>query len=66
MKKLVVLLSVMALGVGLLAGCGTPDVATNTVIIEKNGKITEALVEDFSKDYYTQEELEAFVEEEIA
>lgn len=66
MKKLVVLLSVMALGTGLLAGCGTPDVTTNTVIVEKNGKITEALVEDFEKDYYTQEELEGFVEAEIA
>ncbi len=66
MKKLVVLLSVMALGTGLLAGCGTPEVATNTVIVEKNGKIIEALVEDFSKDYYTQEELQAFVEGEIA
>lgn len=65
MRKPVVLLSVMALGVGLLAGCGTPDVATNTVIIEKNGKVTEALVEDFSKDYYSEEELESFVEAEI-
>lgn len=65
MKKLVVLLSIMALGAGLLAGCGTPDVVTNTIIVEKNGKITEALVEDFSKDYYTQEELQSFVESEI-
>ena len=65
MRKPVVLLCVMALGVGLLAGCGTPDVATNTIIVEKNGKVTEALVEDFSKEYYSQEELEAFVESEI-
>ena len=65
MRKPVVLLSIMALGVGLLAGCGTPDVVTNTIIIEKNGKVTEALVEDFSKDYYSEEELKTFVESEI-
>lgn len=66
MKKAVILLSVMALGVGLLAGCGSVDVATNTIIIDSKGKVTEALVEDFSKDYYSQDELKAFVEEEIA
>lgn len=66
MRKPVILLSIMALGVGLLAGCGNPDVATNTIIVEKNGKITEALVEDFSKEYYSEDELKTFVEEEIA
>lgn len=66
MRKPLILVSVMALGVGLLAGCGTPDVSSNTIIVEKNGKITEALVEDFEQDYYNEEELKAFVEEEIA
>lgn len=66
MRKPVILVSVMALGVGLLAGCGDPDVAANTIIVDKNGKITEALVEDFSKEYYSEDELKSFVEKEIA
>ncbi len=66
MRKPVILLGIMALMVGLLAGCGTPDVSTNTIIVDKNGKVTEALVEDFDKDYYSADELEAFVEAEIA
>lgn len=66
MRKPLILLGIMALTVGLLAGCGTPDVVTNTIIVDKNGKVTEALVEDFDKDYYSAEELEAFVEAEIA
>lgn len=66
MRKTVVLLCVAALGTSLLVGCGTPDVESNTIIVEKNGKVTEALVEDFSKEYYDDEELEQFVKAEIA
>lgn len=66
MRKPVILLGIMALVVGLFAGCGTPDVSTNTIIVDNKGKVTEALVEDFDKDYYSAEELEAFVNAEIA
>lgn len=66
MRKPVILLGIMALVVGLFAGCGTPDVSTNTIIVDNKGKVTEALVEDFDKDYYSAEELEAFVDEQIA
>lgn len=65
MRKTVVLLCMAALATSLLAGCGTPDVETNTLIIEKSGKVTEALVEDFEKDYYSAQELETFANSEI-
>lgn len=65
MKKPLMLVSVIALCIGLLAGCGTPDVATNTIIVDKDGKVTEAIVESFDQEYYSEEELKAFVEEEI-
>ena len=50
----------------MLAGCGREaEVTTNTVIVEKKGKVTGAIVEDFAQDYYNSDELKQMVEEEV-
>ena len=50
----------------MLAGCGREaEVTANTVIVEKKGKVTGAIVEDFTQDYYNSDELKQMVEEEV-
>ncbi len=65
MKKRMLILVMAAAGMGLMAGCGSLDVDSNTICLGKNGKITEGLVEDFSKDYYDEAELEAYINEAV-
>ena len=51
----------------LLSGCEKlKDVTTTSVYVSKNGVVTEAIVEDYSKDDdYTEDELKTFVEDDI-
>lgn len=55
-----------------MTGCGknklsitAEDVTTNTIVIKKDNTVQSSIVEDFDKDYYSQEELEAFINEEV-
>ena len=55
-KRRVILLLVPAL---LLAGCGgIAKAEETTVTVDENGRITQALVEDFSQENYSSQELE--------
>ena len=65
MKKLAGTIGTCLLASVLFAGCSAAKAETNTIELEKNGKITEYIVEDFSEDYYDEEELEAYLEEEV-
>ncbi len=42
----------------ILTGCGSGDVETTSLSIDKEGKITSIIYEDFDKDYYDVSELE--------
>lgn len=47
----------------VLGGCGfSKDVDTTTLIVDKKGEVTEAIVEDFDKDYYNADELKQEIE----
>ena len=78
-KRLLSLLLPMLLGLALI-GCGKEEevtsevvveqdyigpVATNTIRVDRNGKITEIAVEDYSEIQYDLKELERFIREEI-
>lgn len=67
MKKKKLLLAAVSLTL-LLGGCafGNQAVDTTTIIVDKNGTVVEAIVEDFDKDYYRADELEQMVDEEIS
>ena len=52
---------------GLLCACQKEtDVDTNTVIIDKKGQITEAIVEEFNQPYYDLDELKSNIEGQVA
>ena len=60
---------VLFLGVSaamLLGGCGSKlDVDTNTIALQKGGKVLEAAVEDFSQSYYDEEELKSYIQNTV-
>lgn len=61
-----ILAAVLTLSV---TGCGgnidVSKFAENTLVINKDGSVTEVSVESFGEDYYTQEALESFVNAEV-
>lgn len=71
MKKVtLVLLGTLFLVV--MTGCGknkvsitAEDVTTNTIVIKEDNTVQSSIVEDFDKEYYSQEELETFIKEEV-
>lgn len=67
MKKAGQLLAVLTAASVLLSGCEKlKDVTTTSVYVSKHGVVTEAIVEDYSKDDdYTEDELKTFVEDDI-
>ena len=69
-KVTLVLLGTLLLLV--MTGCGknkvsitAEDVTTNTLVIKEDNKVQSSIVEDFDKEYYSKEELEAFINEEV-
>ena len=61
----------IAAGTGLvlclaLSACGSLDVSTSTVKLEKNGKITECSIESFDESRYDAEELKQFVADSVS
>ncbi|WP_310604663.1 hypothetical protein [Anaerosporobacter sp.] len=71
MKKVTLILVGILLLVAM-TGCGknkvsitAEDVTTNTIVIKKDSTIQSSIVEAFDKEYYSQDELEVFIKEEI-
>lgn len=51
---------------GLLTACGNSlDADCNTVYVEKKGTVIGASIEKMDKDYYSEEELEKFIDEKV-
>ena len=67
MRKMKTLLTVGILS-GLLCACGMfgGKVDTTTVSFDKNGAVTETIIEDFSQPYYDVEELKGDISAEIS
>ncbi|MCR5282264.1 MAG: hypothetical protein K6E18_02755 [Lachnospiraceae bacterium] len=71
MKKYLIRVLSLLLSAVFLAGCSfgpgageMPD--GNGIRIDKNGKLTQLIVEDFSQSYYNAEELKGQIEQKIA
>ncbi|WP_167958229.1 hypothetical protein [Anaerosporobacter faecicola] len=41
------------------------DVTTNTIIVKKDDTVQSSFVEEFDKEYYSKEELEEFIDQEV-
>lgn len=66
MKRIISLGLIAAALAVVLTACGRDlNVDRNTVYVQKKGKIMEVTVEPFDKGYYSQEELEAYVNERV-
>ncbi len=50
-----------------IMGCGKKysDVARSTVYVEKNGSVVSVDIEDFSMDYYSEDELDSYIKEMV-
>ena len=49
----------------LLTGCDAARSTTTSLTIDENGRVTEEIVEKQGKEDYTQEELTAYIEQEL-
>lgn len=66
LRKYAVSISVFLFGMFVLAGCAKGSkAAQNTLYVEKNGKVTGAIVEDWNKDFYDEDELKKQINSEI-
>ena len=65
MKKTVCLSLLLCLAM-LAAGCSSSAPDENTISVDKKGRVTVTIVEDFDKDYYDADELAEEIDEEIA
>ena len=50
----------------VLIGCGGSVPKESTIAVDKKGKITDTIVEEFDKDFYDSEELQGEIESELA
>jgi hypothetical protein len=71
MKKHLICVLCLLFAAAFLAGCslgsdGGPQLDANGVRVDKNGKLTQLIVEDFSQSYYNAEELKGQIETKIA
>lgn len=66
MKKWLMTVCMLAI-VLLMTGCGASfEPSVTSLYICKDGKITQAIVESFEKDYYSLSEFESMIEKEIS
>lgn len=65
MKKWISALCILA-SVWMLAGCGSSfKPSVTSLYFQKDGKITQAIVESFEKEYYSLEEFRSMIQKEI-
>lgn len=66
MKKWIVLMISICSSI-LICGCGSQnaDINETTLIVNKNGKVTDAIVESFDTAYYNADELRSMIDEEL-
>lgn len=66
MKKIISIGLVCVMITGLLTGCGKSlDVDCSTVYVEEDGTVLGAAIEKMDKKYYSEKELEEFVDEKV-
>lgn len=66
MKKIISISLVCIMITGLLTACGDSlDVDTTTVYVQKDGSVSEKIIEKWEKDNYSEDELEEFIDEKV-
>lgn len=66
MKKIISISLACLLIAGLFSACGDSLVAdSDTVYVQKKGKVVCAAISDFDKEYYDEDELRKYIEERV-
>ena len=65
-KRILAAVAVMSFTVTGLTACGKESAGVSSVSIDKDGKVTNVLYEEFDKDYYSLDELTNMAEDEIS
>lgn len=67
-KTAKILLLILSMITVCLCGCAEKeqDIDTTTLIVQKNGQVTDAIVESFEQGYYSAMELQSMLNEEVA
>ena len=66
-KNIIVLITVVLLvGLGACGSSGDDDYAESTMVVAKRGRVSERLIENFDKDYYSLDELKGEFETSIS
>ena len=65
-KRILAAVAVMSFTVTGLTACGKESAGVSSVSIDKDGKVTNVLYEEFDKDYYSLDELMNMAEDEIS
>lgn len=70
MKKMGMPVAILVLFAIMFSGCGQvvvpKDIRESTLVIDKSGRVTAYLVEEFDKNYYNISELSAMAQEDAA
>ena len=64
--RIITPVAVLMLGAVILTGCGQKESTVSTISIDKDGRISYLIYEDFSKDYYDLKELSDMASAEIS
>ena len=65
MKKWIYAVCVLMLALSV-SGCGSSfEPSVTSMYVQKNGKVTYAVVESFEKEYYSLEEFQTMIEHEV-
>ena len=65
-KKNVAVLAVMSFTILGLSACGRETAGVSTISVDKEGKVSSVLYDEFDKDYYSLDELTNMAENEIS
>ncbi len=64
--RLIMPVAVLMLGAAVFTGCGQNESTVSTISVDKDGRISYLIYEDFSRDYYDLEELSDMASAEIS
>jgi hypothetical protein len=64
-KRISLVLAALGMSAFCLGGCGKEEEKVSSISIDKEGKISNVIYEEFNRDYYSADELKVMTENEL-